>query len=497
MKKFYRISGNVESTLGHLAVSIVLAFLVMMFVNVFVGGMGGIPVFAAFLLQFYLLRAVVLAGNRISHQLAMESKREVRYYFANYAAGYLFVWALMKIVILLSRVSGWGNIDGMTYGEYMDRIYGSTMLERWAYLFAGILMFAYVMSLFPLVMIRKRKSWILYLLGDSAAFAAVCEVITLVCRFFIEESKRRWSGCVLDGLLLCELPRRWEAVCYIAVLVLFAILVIVAAYRISLYVYCPKPAVMEWKEQSVRNWREYRSAATAALVAVLILTIGAGYFLFGSQKYTAKYDKVAECLTEDAVLGPIVYDDEIYVPVDAEWDLVENGKTLGYLGYKGENCDSRFYELVIANLLYQDTSEGEEYLQMQGADFASFEKASTLQEEKNWEKDTVFLLWDEDWVSETAYSNATGYTVCGQQLILDLMEEYPDVRYDPSDFDDYDAYFSIRSYADMKAAFENENHVGNWAGCILVKNNKFYYCNYDNPITGVSLQQLLDVLGGN
>ena len=42
-----------------------------------------------------------------------------------------------------------------------------------------------------------------------------------------------------------------------------------------------------------------------------------------------------------------------------------------------------------------------------------------------------------------------------------------------------------------------DNQIGTWVGCILVKDNKFYYGSYENQITGVQLQKLLDVLGGN
>ena len=81
--------------------------------------------------------------------------------------------------------------------------------------------------------------------------------------------------------------------------------------------------------------------------------------------------------------------------------------------------------------------------------------------------------------------------------MMNLMEQYSDVSCRQEDFTDYDAYFTLRSYPDMKTAFEEEGHVGNWVGCILVKDNKFYFGNYDNRIQGESLQQLLDVLGGN
>ena len=78
-----------------------------------------------------------------------------------------------------------------------------------------------------------------------------------------------------------------------------------------------------------------------------------------------------------------------------------------------------------------------------------------------------------------------------------LENEFGEVAYRPEDFDDYDAYFTISGYQDPKEAFGDEVNCGEWIGCILVKDNHFYYGNYDNAITGVTLQELLKVLGGN
>lgn len=496
MKRFYHLSGNINSSLTHLGASILAAFFAMLFVNVFIGGMGGIPVFAAFFLEYYLLRAMVLAENRIGHHLTMESKAEVRYYLIYYAVGYLLVWAIMKLVIIVSRISGWGNIAGLAFGEYVDYFYGSTMLEVWAYLFAGIFMFAYVMSLFPLIVIRQRRQWMGYLVLDSGFFVLVCGIIAFICNFFIKENKRGRAACVLDDMLLCDIPQKWQAGAYIVIIILFALAVLTAVYQISVKIYSPKPGKTEWKDVPVKSWRDYRVPVFAALGVVVILAAGVGYYFFGSRKDVSSYEKVAECLTEDSVLGPMVYQDTVYLPVDGEWDLTSRGKELGYLGYKDENCESRFYELVIGNLLYQDKSFGEEYLQMQGADSGRFERADILLSKKEWQKDELILLWDEKWVREMDYSNSAGYSVCDPGLIEGLEQDFPEISMNPEDFSDYDAYFTIRSYEDMKDAFDSETIIGNWVGCILVKDNKFYYGSYENQITGLRLQQLLDVLGG-
>ena len=34
----------------------------------------------------------------------------------------------------------------------------------------------------------------------------------------------------------------------------------------------------------------------------------------------------------------------------------------------------------------------------------------------------------------------------------------------------------------MKDAIESDSHVGTWVGCILAKDDKFYYGNYDNEM---------------
>jgi hypothetical protein len=71
------------------------------------------------------------------------------------------------------------------------------------------------------------------------------------------------------------------------------------------------------------------------------------------------------------------------------------------------------------------------------------------------------------------------------------------VTYRLSDFNDYDAYFTIRAYVDMQAVTEQEAISGDWVGCILAKDDKFYFGSYENQINGICLQQLREVLGGN
>ena len=103
MKFFYKLSGNVQSKPSRLIISVLFSFLVMTFVNGFIGGVGGFPVFLAFIIVFYLLRNVMGEGNRLTHQMAMTSRREIMYWMRNYCVAYLLLWFLLRLVFLFSR----------------------------------------------------------------------------------------------------------------------------------------------------------------------------------------------------------------------------------------------------------------------------------------------------------------------------------------------------------------------------------------------------------
>ena len=109
-----------------------------------------------------------------------------------------------------------------------------------------------------------------------------------------------------------------------------------------------------------------------------------------------------------------------------------------------------------------------------------------------------FSCGNEEWQSESRYSkDVTGYTECDEDFIKSLEDTFGAVKINPADFKGYDAYFTIEGYKSMKDAIESDSHVGTWVGCILAKDDKFYYGSYDNEITGGQLQMLRHVLGGN
>jgi hypothetical protein len=446
--------------------------------------MGGFPAFIAFLLTFYRLRTLV-DTRQGSGQLT------TRLLLWDYTVRYLLLWGVFRVGLFFSRVTGWGNIRGVSALEYVKEMLATSMLEKWAYFFAAVLMFAFVLSLFPLVVIKSRVQWVFYALVDGAGFALLCSGINAVCLRGLDSSVRARATCLTDSLLLRGNVKTWQALLYLSLILLFML-----AEGAFVYLYARNVRQNHRKEIPHRRLMlrvvvlAIGGTVAAGIVAVIILLMPADT--------TGDYKKVAEFLTGDETLGPIGYHGKVYIPDDEVLDLYETGTAQGYLAARSETCESRFYRLAVANLLYTDPGGATTHLQVKGESETSYVPVEEQEQLDAWQKDAVFLIWDEDWVSESAYSHTpTGYTTCNVDLIEGLAMQFPQVTYRLEDFSDYDAYFTIRAYPDLGTVTEQEAVSGDWVGCILVKGDKFYFGSYENQITGICLQQLREVLGGN
>ena len=89
-----------------LLVSAILAFTVMLFINGFVGSMGGFPAFVAFTLIFFRIRTRAGMENGGMQQELSDRQITGRLLW-KYAAGYLVLWGILRIAFLISRVTGW------------------------------------------------------------------------------------------------------------------------------------------------------------------------------------------------------------------------------------------------------------------------------------------------------------------------------------------------------------------------------------------------------
>lgn len=74
-------------------------------------------------------------------------------------------------------------------------------------------------------------------------------------------------------------------------------------------------------------------------------------------------------------------------------------------------------------------------VQTAGTDGGTYAPVASVETDKTWETDDMFLLWDEDWALESAYSHEpTGYVACPADLIQGLRMQFPDVTYRTADF---------------------------------------------------------------
>lgn len=497
------VVGNEKDGPRRLIISVVLAFIVMLFINGFIGSMGGVPAFLAFLLMFYLTRTHVVEKlwPREKEQMEAErgsatAKKEVLRLFAFFSIGYLLIWSLLRVLMTISRVTGWGNLNGTSAMKFVQELLHTSLLEKSAYLAAGILMFAFVLSLFPLVVIKNRRSWALYALMDSAVFALLCLGIGLISSLASDNRTGARASCLIDRFLLCRELELWQEL-----LALFLLLILMAGIGLGAYLYavhCLQKSEREEVQKKISGEEKKKRLAgfTAAVCGIAAISVVLGIVFFMPEDEKKGYGKVAEFLTGDTVLGPMEYGGRVYVPVNEKPGLDETGEPQGYLAEKDENYSSRFYRLAVANVLYIDETCRTDRVQMKGREEGTFAPAGSVKGVDA--ANSVYVLWDEDWEKESAYSHEkTGYTVCNEGLMEGLTMQFPEVTYRPQDFREYDAYFTIRAYSSMDAVLENDAVSGQWAGCILVRDNKFYYGNYENEITGICLQQLREILGGN
>ena len=83
--------------------------------------MGGFPAFVAFTLVFFRIRTRAGMENGGMQQELSDRQITGRLLW-KYAAGYLVLWGILRIAFLISRVTGWGNINGASAVEYVRQI---------------------------------------------------------------------------------------------------------------------------------------------------------------------------------------------------------------------------------------------------------------------------------------------------------------------------------------------------------------------------------------
>ncbi len=442
----------------------VLSFAVMEYVNLLIGRVGGFPVLAGVLVSYSVMRYGSFARKNM----------------ACYMGIYILTWFIGTVVLFISKYSGWGNIKKLGPAQYFKALYGSTLSEIWGYFFAIVLMLTVIVSLFPLTVIKNRKIYARYVLGNTLFWTIILIPLRFIDKKFVNHKVM------------------WQAGCMMAFAVLLLVLELFVVYRLVKYRYCDEHADRKVRIHRRRVRRKTLKAVIVIVPVVVIAVIVVYTYFMSPSNEPAEYEKVASCITNDDRLGPMVYDSQVYIPITIELDYAGTGSPLGYIVYKDQDYSSRYYEVAASNLLYMNKNGDDTYLQMAGNASNSYKKLSVVEKSNSWKDCSVFLMWDEEWQSESRYSkDVTGYTECDEDFIKSLEDTFGAVKINPADFKGYDAYFTIEGYKSMKDAIESDSHVGTWVGCILAKDDKFYYGSYDNEITGGQLQMLRHVLGGN
>lgn len=517
--------GKMEGTPIHLLGSMVMATFVMAYLNMVVGSMGGIPAWLGMMVAFYFAWGRTHYRKKPSEEKGFDEKRLTRVIFYQYLVEYLLVWFGVKTFLLVTNLWGWGSNSGLSIGEYLHALHGETLVEQWAYYFGVIFMLAFILSLFPFIFIPGKHWKIWYLIADGILFWLLNKLVIRICSIWIPKANRASILSLKDALVLCVTTHKWQAGLYLflAGIVALAVAILSLAFSVMLvkgdrFSFFSK----ERKRFQFKKW--HRAMLLLAAVVTFILLIFALRDVVKNQIKIHKilpvfddtevseeveteevnteveepeYEKVAEFMTEDHNFGPMVFRGEFYIPVDMDLDYDTEGEALGYIAMRGQEANEGFLWFQGSNLLYGRTWDNE-YVEMEGNSHAAFRKAGLVEEDKRWEDKTLFVIWDEEWLDETAYSkDRTGYCLADRGFIASLEEKFGSPEFRVEDFSDYDAYFTIRAYSDAKLAFGEEVICGEWVGCILVKDNLFYYGNYDNQITGIVLEELLDFLGGN
>ena len=249
MKKLNLILKDASASPEHLVISIIFSLYVMEFVNLFIGSMGGIPAFMGSLAVYYILALAVKTESEAQKGKAAD-KTQIKNFLINYVLLYVIVWIAMEVILFISRFSGWGNVKKLNVKQYFKGIYGASVSDSWIYIFAAFLVFAFIVSLFPLIFVRTRKYWIEYIMTDSVIHALICVMIVAVGRIFISGSGRKKAMCVFDELLLCKNMKIWQIMLFLAAAVILTVAEVYAAYRTAL-----KICMMHQKEVKKKSVR--------------------------------------------------------------------------------------------------------------------------------------------------------------------------------------------------------------------------------------------------
>ena len=214
----------------------VLSFAVMEYVNLLIGRVGGFPVLAGVLVSYFVMRYGSFARKNM----------------ACYIGIYILTWFVGTVVLFISKYSGWGNIKKLSPAQYFKALYGSTLSEIWGYFFAIVLMLTVIVSFFPLIVIKSRKIYGRYVLGNTLLLTIILIPLKFIDKKFVNHKVMWQAGCMMS---------------FVVLLLVFEIFIV---YRLVKYRYCDEHAD---RQVLIHRRRVRRKTLKAVIVIVPVVVI--------------------------------------------------------------------------------------------------------------------------------------------------------------------------------------------------------------------------------
>lgn len=251
------------------------------------------------------------------------------------------------------------------------------------------------------------------------------------------------------------------------------------------------------EEYQYNSWFSSQSFTGYSKNILLILNVYAIIFtiLMSVAKELGKVkgkEVVGTQLTEDSSFGPMVMEDEVYLPTRNVPEMKEE-KELGLFTYKGDNASDILYGLFFSNFAYVDGSDvNTTYCLVKGCNYNSYVRAEYMEENFNLGSYQNFVALDSNFLDQQVWADddsRVGMHDIDIELLAKLENNFGNLNFQTEDFDRIDNHYAIigtkenykkKSEWDSEVDFYLNN--ADVIGYILVKDGHYYYGNLQNLI---------------
>jgi hypothetical protein len=448
-------------------------------------------------IAFVFIRASFGRRDSLATNMACSVKKKVTYSYVFYGAVVVLLYIVFQIrntLLFLGMISlGNGEIYDVfiwNYQNVANYFYDGLLLMGTFYLFFPAC-FMGKSSLKWLWMLMAAVVRILYGRYTYSAFMKYGDKNVQMLEGFKDGSIYKYGFMEMAP----------NAKVHILLLTIFVFIIMTISWYISIKVLSNTKSFGD-NEDTLLKIKKHKTKIIACIVGVVVLLVVALAIFIALVVQEAskkpKYETVAHAITEDGCYGPIVFDEEVYFPVDEDemFPDEDNSEAIGYFGF-GEGEVSAIDVILAENLVYVDTKdENHTYVKIRGFNHRDYIKAS-VSESKELSTYNCYIIWDEDWLHQTAFNlkGQDGYYEVSKDLIDSLEERYGVVEYKEEDFREYDAYYTVAAFKDRKEALESlVIEVPHVIGCILKSKDNYYYGNKNNILSGDLLEKIKLVL---